>query len=596
MSEIVQRRDVDFLLFEVFDLEAILRHPRYADHDAATVVAVLDTAQSIAEDYYLPLAAKLDENEPQFVGGKAAIPDDVKSALHVFAQAGMYTMSFEEEDGGLQLPYLVSTLANGMFPAANIALANYTFLTLANARLIAKFATEAQKAKYLPALMDGRSFGTMCLSETQAGSSLSDIKAEATPQDDGSYRISGSKMWISGGDHELTENIVHLVLAKIPGGLPGVKGISLFIVPRYRVNDDGTLGEWNNIALAGLNHKMGQRGTVNCLLNFGEQGECIGELVGEPGKGLAYMFHMMNEARITVGQGASMLGLAGYLHSLGYARERHQGRPPQNKNPSSPQVPIVEHADVKRMLLAQKASVEGAMSLVAYAASLIDAQETADSEAEKSKIGLLLDILTPIVKSWPAEYCLEANKHAIQILGGYGYTRDYPVERLYRDNRLNLIHEGTHGIQGLDLLGRKVRIENGAALDLFAAEVRNTLAQARDAGLGGYAISLEHALDVLIETTRAVVSCEDLNLGLSLATIYLDAFGHVTVAWQWLIQAIVATRALGAAKGSDLSFYEGKLTTCRYFFRYELPRVHTQLGLVGSLDDTCATMKVEQFG
>jgi alkylation response protein AidB-like acyl-CoA dehydrogenase len=318
----------------------------------------------------------------------------------------------------------------------------------------------------------GRYFGTMALTEPQAGSSLSDITTSATPNPDGTYSIVGNKIFISGGDHELSENIVHLVLAKIPGGPPGVKGISLFIVPKFRVNSDGSLGERNDVALAGLIHKMGYRGTTSTMLSFGEQGRCIGELVGKPHQGLAYMFHMMNEARIGVGMGAVMLGYRGYLASLDYAKERPQGRAPTNKNPNDPQLKLIEHADIRRMLLAQKAYVEAGYALCLYCARLVDEQRVGQSEQAIQEAGLLLDLLTPIAKSWPSQWCLEANSLAIQIHGGYGYTREYPVEQFYRDNRLNPIHEGTHGIQAIDLLGRKAVMQGGAALKLFGREVQ----------------------------------------------------------------------------------------------------------------------------
>jgi len=596
MSEIVQRRDLDFILYEMLDLEGLLQTEHFEAHDRETISAVLDTAQAIAEDIYLPLAEKIDAHEPQFVDGKVQMPSEAADAIRAYADAGMLAMGFSEADGGLQLPYLVSTLVNGMFASANVALANYALLTAANANLVSTFCTPEQKARYLPPMLAGTCFGTMCLSEPQAGSSLSDITTKASLRGDGRYDISGSKMWISGGDHELSDNILHLVLAKIPGDPAGVKGISLFLVPRYRVNADGSKSEWNNVSLAGLNHKMGQRGCVNCLLNFGENGESIGELVGEPGKGLNYMFHMMNESRIFVGQSATMLGLAGYLHSLQYAKERPQGRHPHNKDPLSSQLPIIEHADVKRMLLAQKAAVEGAMGLIAFAASLIDRQKVSADSAERAELGLLLDILTPVVKSWPSEFCLEANKHAIQILGGYGYTRDYPVERIYRDNRLNHIHEGTHGIQGIDLLGRKVRMEDGAALELLAVRIKSTIAEARElADLQGEAAALETALELLQATTRKIVTHEDVNLGLANATLYLDAFGHVVIAWVWLWQAVVATKAMSESDGNEPNFYSGKRATCRYFFKYELPKVDAQFALVGSVDDTCFNFSPEQF-
>ncbi len=594
MSPIVHRRDVDFMLYEMFGLDDLLATPRYQAHDRTTIAAILDVAQAIAEEKYLPCAALVDVNEPKFVDGKVEIIPEVAEALKAHAEAGLFAASFDEAVGGMQLPMLAHLMVNGMFQAANVAVANYPFLTVANAHLLAAFGTGEQKARFLAPLLEGRWFGTMCLSEPQAGSSLSDIRTRADPRPDGSYAITGSKMWISGGDHEMTENIVHMVLAKIPGGPPGVKGISLFIVPRRRVEADGAIGAWNNIALAGLNHKLGQRGTVNCLLNFGEAGETIGHLVGEPHKGLSYMFHMMNEARVGVGHAATSAALAGFLHSLDYAASRPQGRLPGGKDPTSPQVSIIEHADVRRMLLAQKAAIEGATALMGYCSMLIDRQHVVEDPAEQDRLALLLDILTPIAKSWPSEYCLEANKLAIQILGGYGYTRDYPVERLYRDNRLNHIHEGTWAIHGIDLLGRKVKMRDGAALAALLAEMEPVIAAAEgDVELAHEAGLLRGAIAALKGATEAVLGCGDANVALANATPYLDAFGHVVIAWLWLWQARVA-RA-GLAGGGDDGFYRGKLAAFRYFFRYELPKVHATFALIGSLDETCLRVRADEF-
>ena len=338
-------------------------------------------------------------------------------------------------------------------------------------------------------MLAGRFSGTMCLSEPQAGSSLADIVTRAESRDDGTYRLFGSKMWISGGDHELTENIVHLVLAKIPGGPAGTKGISLFVVPKFLVDADGNIGQRNDVVLAGLNHKMGFRGITNTVLNFGEGrfrpgGEpgAVGYLVGEPHRGITYMFRMMNEARLGIGMGAVALGYTGYLKSLEYARERPQGRPVTASDPSTPQVPIIDHPDVKRMLLAQKSYVEGALALGLYCARLVDLAHSAETDEERDTTTLLLDILTPVAKSWPSQWCLEANNLAIQVLGGYGYTREYDVEQHYRDNRLNPIHEGTHGIQSLDLLGRKVTQRNGASLVAVGEAVADTIAAAAAKG------------------------------------------------------------------------------------------------------------------
>jgi butyryl-CoA dehydrogenase len=340
---------------------------------------------------------------------------------------------------------------------------------------------------------------------------------------------------------------------------------------------------------------MGHRGTTNCLLNFGEHGETLGLLVGEQHKGLACMFHMMNEARIGVGHGAVMSGLAGFLYALEYARERRQGRAPQDKDPTTPQVPIIEHADVKRMLMAQKAAVEGALALCSYCAVLVDRQKATEDAAERVELGLLLDLLTPVAKSWPSEHCLEANKWAIQVLGGYGYTRDYPVERFYRDNRLNHIHEGAYGIQALDLLGRKVRQNEGAGLKLLLGLIAETAGRARAAeGFAAEADALTAAADALMQATAAVADCPNLNTGLANATLYLDAFGHVVVASLWLDQALAATRG-AEANPADRAFYQGKLAACRYFFRYELPRARAQFALVRSLDETCLRLEPEHF-
>jgi alkylation response protein AidB-like acyl-CoA dehydrogenase len=442
-------------------------------------------------------------------------------------------------------------------------------------------------------MVEGRFFGTMCLSETQAGSSLADIATRAEPQDGGTYRLFGTKMWISGGEHELAENIVHMVLAKVPGGPPGVKGISLFIVPRFLLDGDGGTGERNDVVLAGLNHKMGFRGTVNTVLGFGEgehtpggRGGAVGYLIGEPNRGLAYMFHMMNEARIGVGLGAVALGYTGYLKAVQYARERPQGRPLTGRDPSSRQIPIIEHADVRRMLLAQKAYVEGGLALIFYAARLVDEAATAP-EPDAARAGLLLDVLTPVVKSWPSQWCLEANSLAIQVHGGYGYAREYDVEQHYRDNRLNPIHEGTHGIQALDLLGRKVTMQSGAGLVLLIETIGATVQRARDAGESEYAEALAAAVGRLSEVTAAVWSSGDPELALANATVYLEAAGHIVLAWIWLEQLLAAT--------GESAFYEGKRAAARYFLRYELPKVGPQLDLVASLDRTTLDVRSEWF-
>jgi alkylation response protein AidB-like acyl-CoA dehydrogenase len=489
------------------------------------------------------------------------------------------------------------------FKGANVGTSSYPFLTIGNANTLLKCGTAEQIDTFVKPMLEGRFFGTMCLSEPQAGSSLSDIVTRAEPQADGSYRLSGNKMWISAGEHELSENIIHLVLAKVPGPdgklIPGVKGISLFIVPKRLVNRDGSLGERNDVVLAGLNHKMGYRGTTNCLLNFGEgkfrpggKAGAIGYLVGQLHNGLANMFHMMNEARIGVGLGAVMLGYTGYLHALDYARNRPQGRHPLDKDPSRPQLPIIEHTDVRRMLLAQKAYVEGGLGLALYCSRLVDDERSAPTQEARRHAGLLLDILTPIAKSWPSQWCLEANSLAIQVHGGYGYTREYNVEQFYRDNRLNPIHEGTHGIQGLDLLGRKVRLQEGAAFRALAVETGNAVARALAVPeLAPHAQALTDVLARIAQVTQALYAAGDMNKTLANASLYLEAFGHAVVAWIWLEQAL---RSVGKS-GHDADFYRGKLQAAAYFFKWELPKVHQQLDLLETIDTTTLDMQDAWF-
>lgn len=550
------REDLQFQLWEVAGLSDVITE---TDLDRETVNGILDTADQIATDFFLPIGREIDEQEPVFIDSRAVLPDVVKPAVDAFVNAGFIAAGFSPKHGGMGLPETVHQAAAFIFAASNVSLSGYGLLTVGSGRLIQSFGTEEQKKTWLAPMVEGRFFGTMCLSEPQAGSSLSDITTRAEPMDDGRYRISGRKMWISGGDHDLSENIVHLVLAKIPGGPPGVKGISLFIVPKLRLDGGG-----NDVALAGLNHKMGYRATTNCALNFGDSGECYGELLGEPHKGLSYMFQMMNEARIGVGMGATALGQAGYQASLAYARERPQGRAPGSKDPTARQIAIIDHADVRRLLLAQKASVEPALALAILCATLVDRERQGDGA-----VGSLLGMLTPIAKSWASEFCLEANKHAIQVLGGAGYTRDYPVERYYRDNRLNPIHEGTHGIQGMDLLGRKVLIDGGAGFAAVASAIRADIETSTGSEL---TTQLEQALQQVEQVTRhlAGLVAENPDKGLANATLYLDCFGHVIMGWMWLRITLAASRV--AARDGESDFLRGKHQAARYFYQRELVR------------------------
>ena len=620
MPELIcSRRDLAFLLYEWLAVQRLTERPRYVEHSRETFDAALDIGEEIATDLFATHNRKSDLNEPTFDGQRVTLIPEIRQALAAFSHAGLMSAEHDEDLGGMQLPVVVAKALFAYFKGANVATAGYAMLTIGNANLLLAHGSPAQVDAFVRPELTGRFFGTMCLSEPQAGSSLSDITTRAEYEGESplgpQYRITGNKMWISAGEHAMSENIVHLVLAKIPGPdgrpIPGVKGISLFVVPKFLVSVEGqgadatvTVGERNDIVLAGLNHKMGYRGTTNCLLNFGEgrftpEGKkgAIGYLIGEPGRGLAAMFHMMNEARIGVGLGATMLGYGGYLHSLDYARSRPQGRPigPAGKDPAQPQIPIIEHADVKRMLLAQKAYAEGALALNLLCASLVDEEQTAATEGERQEATLLLDILTPIAKSWPSQWCVEGNSLAIQVLGGYGYTRDYAVEQFYRDNRLNAIHEGTHGIQALDLLGRKVVMRDGAALKLLGAKIEWTIRQAMQASHDDtrrWAGMLADRLQKVGEVTHKAWSAEDPARTLANATPYLEAFGHVVLAWIWLEQSLAAAKNFTEG---DTDFYHGKWQACRYFFLYELPKVDAWLDLVASLDATTLEMRSEWF-
>lgn len=594
-SLILNRRDIDFLLYEWLQVEQLGNMPRYQDHSRETFDAVLDICQQMSTDHFATHNKKNDANEPWFDGDKVHIIPEVKVALDLFAAAGLIAAGQDYELGGMQLPTVVEKACFAWFLAANVGTAAYPFLTIGNANLLLAHGSEQQIKTWVKPMLDGRFFGTMCLSEPQAGSSLADIRTRAERQSDGSYRLFGNKMWISGGEHNLSQNIVHLVLAKIPGSPPGVKGISLFLVPRNLLDEKGDIAEHNDVVLAGLNHKMGYRGTTNTLMNFGEgkftpggQPGAVGWLVGEPNKGLTCMFHMMNEARIGVGLGAAALGYTGYLHALEYARQRRQGRLVSNKDPLSEPVPLIAHSDIKRMLLAQKSYVEGGLALNLYCAKLVDEERNALDE-DVDRFTLLLDMLTPIAKSWPSQWCLEANNLAIQVHGGYGYTRDYNVEQFYRDNRLNPIHEGTHGIQALDLLGRKVVMREGAGLELLMQLMLETSAKAaRVAHLAEFAAELDAAVYRIVDVTRQLHNSGHPELTLANAAVYLEAMGHIVVAWIWLEQMLIAC-------SQDGDFYRGKMQAGQYFFNWELPKTAASMDLLASLDTSCLNMQESWF-
>lgn len=596
MSKLINNKDLSFLLYDVFSANDLSDIPAYADHDQTTYDSVIKTAQRIAEDYFANHNSKADEHEPQFDGEKVSTIPEVKEAWKHFSESGLLNARHSYDDGGMQLPALINSACCGLFTSANPGTAGYPFLTSAAANVIQAFGSNEQKAKYLPGMFNGRFSGTMALTEPDVGSSLGDLTTKAIPQQDGSYKLKGQKMYISGGDQDITENIVHLVLARVEGADQGVKGISLFITPKFLVNDDGSLAERNDVKLAGLLHKMGYRGTTSTVLSFGEEDNCTGYLIGEEGKGLGYMFKMMNEARIGVGLGAAMIGYRGYLESLDYAKNRPQGRKPSSKDSSSKPLNIVEHADVKRMLLAQKSYVEGSLALCLFASRLVDEHEAGGH----TDSGILLDLLTPIVKSFPSSYGLKANDYAIQVLGGAGYIREYPVEQCYRDNRLNPIHEGTYGIQSLDLLGRKLWMKNSQGLQLLMERVQNTLKQAKDLAslapqIKRYQQKLNLFSQVVMQLGQSLQSGK-VDETLANSALFLDMMGKMVVAWLWIEMASVAQQKLGdSSNQEDQDFVAGKVQACRYFIDWELGEIEHQAELLKSLDSTCSDMQENWF-
>ena len=602
-DKLLNPRDLSFLLYEFLDTKSLLQRPRYQEHSEEIFNATLDTAETIAKKYFANHYQKGDANEPTFDGETVTQIPETKVARDAVAEAGFMAAHQDFDEGGMQLPNVICSAASSYFSAANISTGGYSFLTIGACNLIRSFGNDKQKALFMPPMMDGRFAGTMALTEPGQGSALADITSSAERIDDdpqGVYRIRGQKMFISNGDHSLTDNIVHLVLAKIKGAPAGVKGISLFIVPKVLVNADGSLGERNEVALAGLLHKMGYRNATSTVLSFGENDGAIGYLLGEPHCGLRYMFQMMNEARIGVGTGAAVLAYQGYLHALDYARERPQGRLPSNKDPVSKQLPIIRHGDVRRMLLTQKSYAEGALALCLYASSLVEDEQTAETETAQQRAALLLDLLTPIVKTWPSKYGCICNDIAIQVYGGSGYIREYPVEQLYRDQRLNPIHEGTEGIQGLDLLGRKVGMHDHQGYEIFKQEVQETLGLAAEhSALTPLLKPLLEALGRLDNVTDSLLGevKKDPDAGLANATVYLDMFGRVVVAWIWLRQATVACRALeaGDISQSEQDFYQGKLQAARYYIDWELPQTIQQAELLGANSLVCFEMRDEWF-
>lgn len=593
---LIDRRELGFQLYDMLDVESLNKRPEFAEHSRETFESAIDTAEQIAKELFANHNRAADEEEPTFDGEKVSMRPEVKVAFDAVAEAGFIAGRESFEDGGMQLPESVMSACLSLFTAANPSTTGYPFLTMAAARVIKSFASDDLKQQFLPKMLSGKFTGTMALTEPHAGSSLADIRSKATPAEDGTYRIRGNKVYISGGDHELSDNIVHLVLAKIEGAPSGVKGISLFLVPKFLLDENGEPSKRNDVALAGLFHKLGYRGTTSTALNFGEKNECVGYLIGEPHRGLSYMFQMMNEARLGVGMGGAAIGYRGYQLALSYAKDRPQGRLPSDSHPETDPVNIIQHADVKRMLLAQKAYAEGALALCFYGAGLIDDANTAEG-SKKEEAQLILDLLTPILKAWPSEFGPKANDLAIQVHGGAGYTREYDAELCWRDNRLNPIHEGTNGIQSLDLLGRKVWQQQGMGLKLLHKEIEQTLQNSHD-NFKPWASQLKQALNRIAMVTAVIGQAiqKDPDTALANSHAYLSMMGHTVVAWLWLKQANIAQEKVSHVRTQEeRAFYAGKIQAAQYFFVWELPLIERDFAVLSSMDATTIGMQEEWF-
>jgi alkylation response protein AidB-like acyl-CoA dehydrogenase len=568
-------RNLKFMLYEVHDVVSLTQYDYYAEHNRKMFDMVLKAAGKVAKDLLFPVFEEMDRKQPELVNGEVKVHPAVRKIMKEFGEGGWITARVPFELDGEQLPHLIADTCEYLFQCANYSANAYHGLTAGAANLIETFGSKELYDTYTPKMYQGKWQGTMALTEPEAGSSLSDITTMAEPTHEDYYSIKGQKIFISAGDHDGVDNVVHLMLAKIEGAPAGVKGISLFVVPKKRLDANGRL-VGNDVVTSGVYHKLGYRGCPIVQLSLGDKNDCRGWLVGEPHNGLKYMFLMMNGARIGVGLGAAAMSTAAYYAALEYAKTRRQGRNVSQKDPTLPPVPIIEHADVKRMLLFQRAVNEGGVSVLMQCSKYLDLQHVVSDE-EKEKYILLLEILTPIAKTYPSEMGIQAISQGLQCLGGSGYCDDYPLEQYYRDARIHPIHEGTTGIQAMDLLGRKVVMQNGRAFRLLMTEIGDAVSTAMTfAALKEPARQLESALSNLQEVTGHLLKIAQKKgpeYFLADATLYLELFGIVTVAWQWLLQGIAAQDALGNdVKKKDLNFYQGKMAALSYFFGYELPK------------------------
>ncbi|KOY51900.1 acyl-CoA dehydrogenase [Polaribacter dokdonensis] len=578
----VDLETLKYILYDIHKLEELLSRDRFQEHDMESLNLFIDSVKDFSDRELYPYLQEMDANPAYHKDGTVIVHEQVQKVMHQSGEMGIISACFDYEDGGLQMPISAFQAAVYIMDAANNHLPGYPSLTLGAAELIIEFGSQVLKDKYVPNMLAGVWGGTMCLTEPQAGSSLSDVVTKATPTNDGYYKITGQKIFISGGDYKGAENIIHLVLARIEGAPKGTKGISLFVVPKNRLKEDVTL-EYNDVMTVADFQKMGQKGYCTTHLGFGDSDDCRGWLVGEEHKGLAQMFLMMNGARIAVGRGAAAIAMAAYRTSLQYANERPQGRKLSadgKKNPTEKQSLIIEHPDVRRMLLLQKSIVEGSLSLVLLASKYQDILTTATSKEEKEKYHLLLEMIIPIVKTYPSEAGAESVDNGLQVLGGYGFCADFTLQQYYRDIRISALYEGTTGIQSQDLLGRKVPMHNGKGLELLSAEIVKTIIAANnDEELKPYAKILGDKLELsqkILSHLMPFALKGNYERYLADANLFMEYMSIVVLSWLWLEMAVDAKKALGNSdRKFSKTFYESKIHTMKFYFKYELPKTNS---------------------
>ena len=601
-QSIADRRDVDFVLHEQLEVGTLSEHEKFAEFNRKTVELIVKEARNLALKEILPTREIGDREGIKFDGGTVTVPKEFHRVYDLFKEGEWVAMTEDPDWGGQGMPRSVALAAGDYFNGANYALMMYPGLTHGAGKLVESFGTDQQKALFLKKMYTGEWTGTMLLTEPEAGSDVGALTSTAVKNDDGTYSITGSKIFISSGEHDMAENIIHPVLARIEGAPEGTKGISLFLVPKFRVNDDGSLGEFNDVVCTGIEEKMGLHGNATCSLTLGGKDACVGTLLGEENKGMRAMFLMMNEARLLVGLQGFACASASYMNAVNYARERVQGKNMASfADKDAPSVPIIQHPDVRRQLLTMKSYVEGMRSLLYYVAYCDDLVDITEDEETKTKYRGLVDVLIPIAKGYVTDRAYDVCNMGMQVYGGYGYIKEYPQEQLVRDCRITMIYEGTNGIQAMDLLGRKLGMNEGRPIMDLLAEIQKVIAQAKEnpaiADLGG---KLEEALNKLGEVAMhmgtTAMSPKMLD-AFAFAYPFMEVAGDVVTAWMLLWRAVIAARNLDSgAKKKDVAFYEGQVKSAEFFIGVMLPLTRGKMNAILAGNNAVNAISEDAFG